>query len=380
MKNKYIMLIIGIMTLTFGCQKVLSQELNIPKSLNDGIITASLHDVGMQETVIHDIVDSINTGYYPNRHSLLIYKNDKLVSENYFSGQDYNWGRNIGIVKHSDSTLHDMRSVSKSVVSACIGIAIAQGKIKGVDQKVFDFFKDLEQFNNEGREVLTIKHLLTMSSGLEWNEELSYDNPLNSETQMDKSDDPIAFALSRKIITRPGTEWRYNGGTTEVLAHIIKRVTGKNIYEYAQEFLFEPLGITNSAWTNSRPDNPAAPSGLRLTSRDMLKFGTLYLNNGKWGTKQIIPKEWVQESLQSSINRPESGGYGYQFWIINYTIKGASLTIPAAVGNGDQRIYIDKKNALLVVTTAGNYNMWDIDNNASVVLENIYNSFKISSK
>lgn len=380
MKKTFLLLLIGVITLTFGCQMAFSQKLDQSQELDDGIASATLDQVGMEDNVIQEIVDSIAAGYFPNRHSLLIYKNDKLVSEDYFTGQDFNWGRDIGVVTHTDSTLHDMRSVSKSVVSACIGIAISRGEIKGVDQEVFDFFKDLNQYKNQGREVLTIKHLLTMTSGLEWNEELSYDNPLNSESQMDKRDDPIAFVLSREVITTPGTKWRYNGGTTEVLAHIIKRVTGKNIYEYAQEFLFKPLGITNSAWTNSRPGNPAAPSGLRLTSRDMLKFGSLYLNNGEWHGKQIIPKEWVEASLKSSVNRPGGGGYGYQFWVFNYTVQGKHLTIPAAVGNGDQRIYIDKSNALLVVTTAGNYNMWDIVNNASLALQSIYNSFKISSE
>jgi CubicO group peptidase (beta-lactamase class C family) len=364
--------------MTIGCRQSNSKIVNKPMSIQDGISVSTLIDVGMQESVINDLIDSIKSGFYPNRHSLLIYKNDKLVSENYFTGQDYDWGRDIGIVKHSDTVLHDMRSVSKSIVSACIGIAIAQGKIESVDQPIFDFFKDYEQFNNDGREKLTIKHFLTMASGLEWNEEMPYDNPLNSETQMDQSGDAIGFVLSRKLTVKPGTEWKYNGGTTEVLAAIIKRVTGMNVYEYSKKYIFEPMGITKSEWTNSTgTKNPAAASGLRLTSRDMLKFGILYYNRGKWENKQIVPKEWVVESLNSSITRKD-GGYGYQFWIYNYTIQGKKVTIPAAVGNGDQRIYFDKTNNLLVVTTAGNYNMWDIENNASAVLKKIYESFDLS--
>lgn len=364
--------------MTIGCRQSNSKIVNKPMSIQDGISVSTLIDVGMQESVINELIDSIKSGFYPNRHSLLIYKNDKLVSENYFTGQDYDWGRDIGIVKHSDTVLHDMRSVSKSIVSACIGIAIAQGKIESVDQLIFDFFKDYEQFNNDGREKFTIKHFLTMASGLEWNEEMPYDNPLNSETQMDQSGDAIGFVLSRKLTVNPGTEWKYNGGTTEVLAAIIKRVTGMNVYEYSKKYIFEPMGITKSEWTNSTgTKNPAAASGLRLTSRDMLKFGILYYNRGKWENKQIVPKEWVVESLNSSITRKD-GGYGYQFWIYNYTIQGKKVTIPAAVGNGDQRIYFDKTNNLLVVTTAGNYNMWDIENNASAVLKKIYESFDLS--
>ena len=172
MKNTLVILIIGLFTITIGCRQSNSKKLNSPKNIQDGISVSTLQEEGMKEAVISEIIDSISTSFYPNRHSLLIYKNDKLVSENYFTGQDYNWGRDIGIVKHSDTVLHEMRSVSKSVVSACIGIAIAQGKIKGIDQPIFDFFEDYKQFNNDGRDELTIKHLLTMTSGLEWNDEV----------------------------------------------------------------------------------------------------------------------------------------------------------------------------------------------------------------
>ena len=156
--------------------------------------------------------------------------------------------------------------------------------------------------------------------------------------------------------------------------------SGKNIHEFANEFLFKPLGIVKSEWTISpATDSPAAASGLRLTSRDMLKFGILYHNEGKWESKQIIPKEWVTESLKSSISRPDGGGYGYQFWVFNVQVQGKTLTIPAAVGNGDQRIYSDKLNNLIVVTTAGNYNNWDIKNNASVILKRILESIDLTN-
>ena len=371
-----VIFILVVLVLTTGCDQPTGQRPVQPKNLNDGISTDLPENVGMDGYIIQEIVDSIRSGYYPNRHSLLVYKNGKLVSEDYFTGQDYNWGRDIGIVEHGDTVLHDMRSVSKSVVSACIGIAIEEGMIKGVDQPVFDFFSDYEQFKKEGREKLTIRHLLTMTSGLEWNEEVPYNNPENSEIQMDESGDGTGFVLSRKLVTEPGTEWKYNGGTTELLAAIIKRVSGKDVHAFAEEYIFQPLGIYRSEWTHSTgTDTPAAASGLRLTSRDMLKFGVLYLSEGMWGPRQIIPRDWVMASLKSSISRPKGGGYGYQFWTFDYAVNGDRLTIPAAVGNGDQRVFIDKKNDLLVVTTAGNYNLWDIENNSSAILEKIYGSF-----
>ncbi|MBN7814250.1 serine hydrolase domain-containing protein [Algoriphagus pacificus] len=341
--------------------------------------TAKPEAVGLNPEIISGLIDSIQTGYYPNRHSLLIYKDEQLVVEEYFTGKDENWGDDLGIVSYNDSLLHDMRSVSKSVVSACIGIAIAQGKIKSVDQPIFDFFEDYQQFNSEGREELTIKHLLTMTSGLKWNEEISYDNPENSEIQMTNSGDAIGFVLSREIVNQPGTVWQYNGGTTELLAEIIHRVSGKNVHEFAKEFLFEPIGISKSEWTISPATNsPAAASGLRLTPRAMLKFGMLYLHDGIWDGQQIIPNEWVKESFEAHTMRPDGGGYGYQFWILDYLINGETLYLPVAVGNGDQRIFFDLQNKMLVITTAGNYNQWDIENDASALLKKVYSSLTLT--
>ncbi|RAI84850.1 serine hydrolase domain-containing protein [Algoriphagus yeomjeoni] len=377
---KQIQIFAGILILVFsflGCKQNVEKVSVVEPLVADADFTITKPaEVGLNPQVISELIDSIQTGNYPNRHSLLIYKDDKLVVEEYFSGKDENWGDDLGIVSYNDSLLHDMRSVSKSIVSACIGIAIAQGKIKSVDQPIFDFFEDYQQFNSEGREDLTIKHLLTMTSGLKWNEDIPYDNPENSEIQMSNSDDGIGFVLSREMVEKPGTVWQYNGGTTELLAEIIHRVSGQNVHEFAKEYLFQPLGISKSEWTVSpATGTPAAASGLRLSSRDMLKFGILYLQEGKWNGEQIVPAEWVTESLKSSISRPDEGGYGYQFWVIDYSSGSGPLIIPAAVGNGDQRIFYDLKNKMLIVTTAGNYNQWDIENNASAILLKVYSSF-----
>ena len=363
-----------------GCRPATNIELGKPADLNDGIQTSTLEDVGMNKDVINEIIEGISSGFYPNRHSLLIYKNGKLVLERYFKGKDEKaWSGDLGIVEHNINTLHDLRSVTKSIVSSCIGIAIAKGQIKSVDQKIFDFFPEYEQFNVGSKKDLTIEHLLTMSSGLEWNEDVPYDNPENSEVLMSDSADPLAFILSRPLVTEPGTAWRYNGGTTQLLAEIIKRATGKSAAEFANENLFQELGITEYEWAEfPGTKSPVAASGLRLKTRDILKFGILYQNNGKWDGKQVVPESWVEKSFSSGVSRGGDGGYGYQFWIFNDTIQGKAMTWPCAVGNGDQRIFFDKKNDLLVVMTAGNYNKWDIENNSHAILREIYKSFTMN--
>jgi CubicO group peptidase (beta-lactamase class C family) len=354
-------------------------QANKPPNLKDGITTAFLSQVGINEALIKEVETQITSGYYPNIHSLLIYKADKLVYENYFKGKDEIWGTDLGVIEHKIDDLHDVRSISKSVVSACIGIAVAQGKIKNVDQRVFEFFPEYAAYDTGMIRQLTIKHLLTMTSGLKWNEEVPYDNPENSEIQMIRSPDPIAFVLSRPFTISPGKEWKYNGGTTQLLAAIIERTTGKKVDAFADEFLFRPLGITKFEWIKySGSDNPAAASGLRLRSRDLLKFGILYHRKGKWNNKQIVPQAWIEESFTSWVSQSKrSGDYGFQFWIWNEMVQGRSIKLVAAVGNGDQRIFFDETNDLLVVVTAGNYNKWDITNNSSAILRKIYESFSI---
>jgi CubicO group peptidase (beta-lactamase class C family) len=379
MKHYQLLLALAL-CVNFACRTASTESLDKPTVLNDGIETATLSEVKMDVSVIGALIDSIESGFYPNRHSLLIAKNGKLVLEKYFPGPDNLWGRDLGVIAHGDTVLHDVRSISKSIVSACIGIAIAQGKITTVDQKVFDFFKEFQQHNNEGREALTIRHLLTMTSGLAWNEEVPYDNPENSEIQMTNSDDPIEFVLSRDLATQPGTAWKYNGGTTQVLARIIERTTGKNVYEFAKTYLFAPLGITRSSWiTFPGTNDPAAASGLRLTSRDVMKFGMLYQSAGKWKGEQVLPESWVNESFTSYITRPDGGGYGYQFWIFSDTLQNTPMQWPVAVGNGDQRIFFDGRNGMVVVMTAGNYNKWDIENNSVAILRKIYKSLAVNT-
>ena len=341
-----------------------------------GIEPASPKSVGMDSLMLNNMTRAIVNTEYPNIHSVLIVKNGKLVYENYFPGEDEIRGTRLGRIQHGIDSLHDLRSVTKSVLSACIGIAIAQGKIKSEDQKIWEFFPEFNEFKTGKKADITLNHLLTMTSGLDWNENIPYTNPANSEIQMDESDDPVKYVLSRKLVTTPGETWNYSGGSTEVLAATIKKATGLDVEQFAKENLFKPLGIEHYYWikfdsTIASKNIPAAASGLRLRSRDMLKFGLLYMNNGSWNGKQVLPEAWVNNSLKWQVSRGDSTqGYGYKFWIFKEKIGDKQLELVTAVGNGDQRIFIDRQNKLLVIITAGNYNKWDIKKNATALVLN----------
>ncbi|PWT76676.1 MAG: hypothetical protein C5B59_06080 [Bacteroidetes bacterium] len=196
----------------------------IPKSASEGIVTESLESAGIDSTLLDKMTAAIESNEYPNIHSVLILSNGKLVYEHYFPGKDEIWGHPIGIVNHDRDSLHDMRSASKSVVSACIGIAIGKGLIRNENENIWKFFPEYADLDSGDKAKLTLKDLLTMSSGLDWDESISYNDPTNSEIQMDYSIDPIRYVLSRPLAHPIGAVWNYNGGGTEVLAAVIHKV------------------------------------------------------------------------------------------------------------------------------------------------------------
>lgn len=237
----------------------------------------------------------------------------------------------------------------------------------------FSYFPQEYPFSHEKKKI-TIRHLLTMTSGLKWNEEVSYRDPRNTELRMDISSDPINFVLSRPMVARPGEIWNYNGGNTELVAEIIKIASGRPIDQFAEKELFAPLGITRYEWMPLTKNRPAAASGLRLRSRDLLKIGMLYMNSGLWNGQPVLTPEWVDLSLSSAVKRPsaqeKNAGYGFQFRTGTVPLNEGTVDIQEAVGNGGQRIFICKSLHLLVVITAGNYNNWKIKNDSKALFVN----------
>jgi CubicO group peptidase (beta-lactamase class C family) len=320
----------------------------------------------IDSSYVNAINESIANGTYPNIHSILVSLDGKLVYEKYWTGSDEKYGKSIGVIAHGIDSLHSCRSVTKSFTSACIGIALQQGRIKSIDQNIFEFFPEHSPQNTGLKSQITIKDLLTMTAGFEWNE-ADLGSPNSSETIMGNSSDPVAYMFSLPMADTPGKVFNYNGGATQLLAAIIQKAAGLPIDKFANKFLFTPLGISRFEWGSTYgSDMPDAFSSLYLSSRDMLKFGLLYLNDGKWKTKQIIPAAWVKESLEPFIianhgTDPRFGKseYGYQWWILRDTIMNKPVTISACIGNGGQRIFIDKENKLVVVFTGGNYDLPD---------------------
>ena len=287
--------------LAFGCAPKSTYVYTVPAVLDDGWTTGSLEEAGIDRHRIEEMAESILAHPDLNVHAVLIERSGRLVYEEYFSGKDELYGSPLGVVVFNRDTKHDIRSVTKSVVSALVGIAAGSGAIGSLDTPLLDYFPDTKDLQVPERRQITIRHALTMSAGLEWNEEVPYNDPRNDEIAMTRNRDPIRYVLGRAIVAPPGTSWRYNGGTTQVLGTIVQRAAKQPLLDYARAVLLSPLGITDVQWLGHLDGVPSAASGLRLRPRDLAKFGSLYLNDGLWNGHRVLPPGWARESTRRRL-------------------------------------------------------------------------------
>ncbi|WP_208352525.1 serine hydrolase domain-containing protein [Pseudaestuariivita rosea] len=298
--------------------------------------------------------DAFAANELPGLHSALIAVGDKTLAEVYFTGEDERWGQPIGPRDHGPDTLHDLRSVTKSIVGLLYGIALAEGKVPPVDHGLIAQFPEYTDLNADPqRRAILIEHALTMQMGIEWNEDLPYTNPLNSEVAMELSDDRYRYALDRSITGAPGEAWVYNGGAVALIAKLIADGTGQPIDAYAQQELFAPLGITRFEWVRGADGEPSAASGLRLTARDLARIGQMINQDGMWNGQQIVPKDWFEASFTPHVTTSHGLRYGYFWWLSD---QGDPPIWMAGFGNGGQRLTVQPDVDFLTVVFAGNYN------------------------
>jgi CubicO group peptidase (beta-lactamase class C family) len=250
--------------------------------------------------------------------------------------------------------LHTMQSVSKSVTSALVGIALRRGEIPGVEVPVMPYFSDFKTRPDARRDRMTLRHVLTMTTGIEWDESsVSYTDPKNDCAAMEAADDWIQYVLDRPMAFEPGERYEYNSGATQLLSHLIARTTGKPADDYAKEHLFGPLGI-EYAWKRTPKGLADTEGGLYLRPRDLAKLGYLYLRDGVWEGRRILPEGWVKDStsLQVATGSPD-WGYGYKWWVLSHR-EAEALTAFAARGYGGQYCIVVPGLDLVVVLTGWN--------------------------
>lgn len=338
----------------------------VPEQTGDGWQTASLEDVGMDTGRMVDLMNDLSD--HPDHwvHGIVVIKDGKLVFEEYFPGEDMDLSdlaNGIAFAHHDfdRNTLHSAASVSKSVTSVLLGIAIDDGLVQGTQQTMFSYFPDYAQLSDATKNQITLQQMLTMTSGLPWNESSSYDDPQNDLVAMVASDDPIRYVLSKSTVATPGVQFTYNSGTANLVGEIVRRASGGTLASFAAQHLFGPLGIESYEWYGF-PHAPAmmvASSTLYLRPRDMAKIGQLYLDGGVWNGTRVVSAEWISRSTQESVASVESPvpalnpRYGFLWWLGTFT-TGHTGTYFAA-GFGGQFIFVLPELEMVVVFTAGGF-------------------------
>jgi CubicO group peptidase (beta-lactamase class C family) len=306
-------------------------------------------------------------------HGVVVVRGRRIVLERYFEGEDNNWGTRTGNVQFGPDTLHNLYSVTKSIVALTYGIALAEGKVPPTDAPLYAQFPEYADLalSDERRKQQTIAHALSMSLGTQWNEiGLAYDSPANDEINMEMAKDRYRFVLERPVIGPPGKRWEYSGGATALLGRLIAKGTGRSLPDYARAALFDPLGLGQTEWITSKEtwvarqtghgDGEAiAASGLRMTPRDLARIGQLVLDQGKADGRQVVPETWLAECFAPRVSVNELQRYGYQWYLgdMDFAVNGKVRVEHwvGGVGNGGQRIWVFPDLELVIVVTAGNY-------------------------
>ncbi len=267
----------------------------------------------------------------PRLNSLLISHQGQLVVEDYFNGWQ---GRRPA----------NMKSASKSVISALIGIAIDEGYIESVTVPIVEYFPNHLSLQSSPEKLnITVEDLLTMQSGLKTTSNRNYGKWV-------LSDNWVEFALNQPLVAEPGEAMLYSTGSSHLLSAILTKAAGIDSKSFAQQYLASPLGFSMSYWSQDPQGIYFGGNNLEMTARQMLAFGELYLNGGQAEGRQIIPRQWIESSYQPHAESPRGQGryYGYGWWLRDL----AGLQVPVAWGYGGQLIFVIKELDLVVVATS----------------------------
>lgn len=327
-----------------------------PGDIGDGWSLATPGETGIDATRLCDLDSLLAQWPDANVHAVIVARHGKLVMERYYAGGDERWGTKLGVVEFGPAVKHDLRSVSKSVTSLLIGIALAEGKFPPLESPVLDFFPEYADLRTPEKDRITFADLLTMSSGLQWHEDLPYDDPRNDEMGMLTSSDPFRYILAKPLAASPGTTYHYSNGDASLLGAALVKGTGRTWSDYARDKLFTPLGIVDFDWDAVGHSRKLGTYGsLRLRPRDMVKLGQLILADGVWNGRRVLPTGWAAQSIAPRLNGEGLFFYGYQWWLGRSFVDGRELDWAAGFGIGGQRLYVVPALDLVIGLSLGQY-------------------------
>ena len=289
--------------------------------------------------------------------SFLVIKNDSIVFEKYFDD-------------HKSSSLSNSFSVAKSIVTSMMFKAIMEGKIKGLDQPLSDYF---DEYKEGLASELTVGDLASMSSGMKWSEK--YYSVINITSESYFTDDLRSVVLRQNIIDKPGQSFRYSSGDTQLLGMVIEKATGTTLTNYLSEKFWQPMGAENSAlWQidSKKSGMEKAYCCIASTARDFARFGKLYINNGKWNDEIILDPSYIDLSINPVFE--DSPYYGYGWWLYNYEGKKVFTM------NGHRgQFVISFPDENIIIVRQGEYNNKGGDDGSSDLFQYIAEGYKIAT-
>jgi CubicO group peptidase (beta-lactamase class C family) len=333
--------------------------------------------VGVDPAAIEGLVADIEAGTYGLIDHFTLIRHGRMVADYQFeqdydsiaaaydtTNHQYNYDHPDWHPYYRDTELHTLQSVTKSITSAALGIAVDRGLIEGVDVPAMSFFEAYDpDLADPRRADMTLEDLLTMRSGIEWSEDTPYTDPNNSCILMEASQEWVPFVLGYPMDADPGSVWEYNSGASVLLGKVVQVATGQRIDQWAREQLFEPMGIDEFYWKITPAGEVDTEGGLYLSAQDLARIGYLFLRKGMWGEERILSEVWVETSTSPIVTdiQPENGrsdpGYGYQWWVPDH--DGVRALVFAGNGYGGQFLLVAPDYDIVAV-----FNGWNIHEGA----------------
>lgn len=341
-----------------------------------GWLSSQPSALGLNKDSLNALDKELESGKYGNIDGMLVIRYGKIAFEKSYqhryediykkevsvksalnssdAGGPYNYFNPWWHPFFHNTSLHTLQSVTKTVTSVIIGLAITRKEFPDLNTPILNFFdtSDIQNIDSRKRSI-TIRHLLTMTAGFKWNENLPYEDPRNDGSIMEANYDWVKYAIDKPMADEPGKVFNYNGGATQILAHIFRVATGKDLEEYAAKYLFKTLGIQHYYWKRSPSGLVDSEGGLYLDKKDLAKIFYLYLEKGKWENKQLISTDYVSQSVAPYVRLSQNQAYGYKWWLYNYG-KNSTDIVWRGSGFGGQTPMIFPQYDMVVVFTAWN--------------------------
>ena len=332
---------------------------SVPPDIGDGWQVADLASEGFDTQEILDMMDRVVNENYQGIDSVAIVRNNKLLLY-WFANRELD--EFDGWIGNIDRERHILHSTSKSFTSALVGIAIDQGYIASTQVNFYDLFSYGIYANWDARKAeMTLEDALTMRLGLQWDEwSLPYTNPNNDLVALNRRHADWAKALlDLPLVYDPGTVFTYNTAATNAIGQAVQNATGMPLEDFANVNLFYPMQITNAEWSRTPTNLPVGGSGLFLRTRDLAKFGQLYLQNGSWQGQQLIGADWIADTVVRRVDISSwatySEAYGFQWWLDDLDYKGQAVETWVTSGYGGQYLFVVPSLDLVVAFTGQNY-------------------------